>query len=255
MKNQFPWYDSEWLTFYIAAKKLIKEHYPAKLNTFIEAFEPLQTRKDFEVVRLADFLSEDVLEKSKELIRNLENEKKETHEIFNFGRLVVHNHEFFNQLHESITDSVSKLVKEEVEPTYNFLSLYRNLGVCDVHMDAPTAKYTVDICIEQSIDWKIYISQRKDWAEDFEKYGENWQEQILNDPANHFTAYSLKPGGGIIFSGSSQWHYRKRIYQPNQNNFCNLIFFHFKPKGMNEIINPQNWAKLFDIPEIDSLTI
>jgi hypothetical protein len=253
MRKTFPWYDSIWLSNYVNAKNFIRENYPNKLKDFVDAFQPLQTRKDFEVIKLKDFLSSALIEQSKNLIRDLKDERKEAHELMRMGRVVVHNDDFFNQIQASITPQVSELVKEEVEATYNFLSLYYNLGVCKVHMDAPNAKYTVDICIEQSTDWKIYISQRRDWAEDFEQKGKDWQAQILNDPTNHFQKYSLSPGSGIIFSGSSQWHYRNRIFDAEKVNFCHLIFFHFTPKGMKEIVRCENWAELFDLPELDNL--
>lgn len=253
MRKTFPWYDSGWLSDYLSAKSFIKENHPQKLETFIEALAPFYTRKDFEIIKLSNFLSPEILEESKALIKKLEVEKQEAHEFMRFGRIVVHNHEYFNQIHSSITEAISEFVGEELEASYNFLSLYNNLGICKVHMDSPEAKYTVDLCIEQSTDWKIFISQRKDWIEDFEENGQNWQSQIKNDPDNHFKPYSITPGSGIVFSGSSQWHYRDRIFEPDQVHFCHLIFFHFFPKGMKKFINPNNWAKIFEIPELENL--
>ena len=120
-------------------------------------------------------------------------------------------------------------------------------------MDAPLAKYTVDLCIEQSIGWKIFIAQRQDWVNSFESNGQSWHKQIVEDPNNHFQPYSLRPGSGIIFSGSSQWHYRDRITEFGKTNHCHLIFFHFIPKGMEELIQYHHWAKLFDIAELDTI--
>jgi hypothetical protein len=54
---------------------------------------------------------------------------------------------------------VSDLVGEEVEPSYNFLSLYTRMGIFEPHLDAPSAKWTLDICIDQSEPWPIYFSQ------------------------------------------------------------------------------------------------
>ena len=34
-------------------------------------------------------------------------------------------------------------------PAYNFLSLYTQLDICEPHMDAPKAKWTLNVCIEQ----------------------------------------------------------------------------------------------------------
>ena len=74
----------------------------------------------------------------------------EKQELFNFGRLVVHDHPYFNQIQNTMTDLVSEIAQEPVEAYYNFLSLYNNLGVCEVHMDALSAKWTLDVCINQS---------------------------------------------------------------------------------------------------------
>jgi hypothetical protein len=253
MNKNFPWYDSHWLAAYLNAKEIIKKYNPKKLREFEEAIEPLKTREDFEVIDVPDVLDTEVIENLKSYIHKLENDKKETHELFKFGRIVVHNDPLFNEIQGSLTDLVSKQVKEEVEPSYNFLSLYYDMGVCDVHMDAPDAKWTLDICIEQSYDWQIHIAQRQDWIEDYSWEGNDWSEKIKNDPKNKFKPYSLEPGSGIIFSGSSAWHYRDPIYQKDKQNFCHLIFFHFFPKGMKDIINYQNWADLFDTPELSVL--
>ena len=55
-------------------------------------------------------------------------------------------------------DLVSGLVGEAVEASYNFLSLYAGAASCAVHMDAPSAKWTLDICIDQSRLWTIEVS-------------------------------------------------------------------------------------------------
>lgn len=253
MNNVFPWYDSHWLIYYLNAKEIIEKYNPKKLKTFEEAMRPLRTRKDFEVVQLPNALNQETIEQLKEFIQQLETEKKDTHEIFDFGRIVVHNDPLFNKIHASLIDMVSEQVKEEVEASYNFLSLYYDMGVCEVHMDAPNAKWTLDICIEQSYDWQIFVSQTQDWIEEDRYIGADWSKKIKNDPSNNFKPYSLESGSGIIFSGSSSWHYRKPIFQKDKQNHCHLIFFHFCPKGMREIIDYYNWAALFDTPEIDTL--
>lgn len=160
---------------------------------------------------------------------------------------------FFVQLHAKVIDFVSEAVGEEVESSYNFLSLYNNFGVCAVHMDAPIAKWTLDVCIEQSEPWPIYFSQVRPWPEDFICETRDWEACIKNDPENQFTAYLLQEGEAIIFSGSSQWHYRERISKTQQQNYCYLIFFHFHPTGQRKIFYPKNWANLFGIPELDNV--
>jgi hypothetical protein len=246
----FPWYDSGWLSNYVRAKQLIQTEYPDKYADFVNKFQPLRTNLDFQTIKIDRLFDRAIIIEIQNLITKLQQAEIEQHEIFRFGRLVVHDLDYFNQLQAKITPLVSELVGEPVEPSYNFLSLYNNLGVCRVHMDAPYAKYTLDACIEQSHPWPIYFSQVQAWPENFE-HRDDWERAILTDPHNTFTEWELSAGEAVIFSGSSQWHYRQRIPQQLERNFCHLIFFHFMPCGMSGTIDPDNWAKIFDLPELD----
>lgn len=75
-----------------------------------------------------------------------------------------------------------------------------------------------------------------------------WEQAIKQSPALHFTPYTLRPGEAAVFSGSSQWHYRDAIPESGSRQFCDLLFFHFIPKGSAELVKPQNWARIFGIP-------
>lgn len=130
MDYSYPWYDSNWLTDYVRVKDLIKQQYPEKYLEFLDAFEPLRTRHDFQVIKLDNIFEKKTLKDARTLIQNLKSQEREKHEFFSFGRLVVHDHPFFNELQESLTDLVSKAVKEPVEAYYNFLSLYNDFGHC-----------------------------------------------------------------------------------------------------------------------------
>jgi len=253
MKNNYPWYDSQWLNSYVQAKKLIKQHYPALLEEFIQTMDVFKTRPDFQVKKLSNILDEVTLQEIKELTENLLTDELEKQELFKFGRLVEHDHPYFNKMQKTFTELVSEIVQEPVEPYYNFLSLYNNLGVCEVHMDALSAKWSLDICIDQSEPWPIYLSQVLPWPENLNNIGNNWESQIINDTGNNFSEYNLKPGEGIVFAGSSQWHYRDRIIQKRKTNYCHLIFFHFIPKGTRDIVDPSKWAGLFGVPELQQL--
>lgn len=255
MEYSYPWYDSNWLTDYVRVKDYIKQHHPEKYSKFIDAFKPLRTRHDFQTIKLDNIFEQKIFQDIRTLIQNLKSQEREKHEFFSFGRLVVHNHPFFNNLQESLTHLVSEAVNEPVEPYYNFLSLYTDFGLCQVHMDAPEAKWTLDCCIEQSEPWPIYFSQVQSWPETFKSQDKNWQKQIINDPKNVFSAYSLQEREALIFSGSSQWHYRDRIPQTTKKNFCHLIFFHYIPKGTKKIIAPQNWSDLFALPDLKNIDL
>ncbi len=249
MEQLFPWYDSDWLSTYVRAKRLIQSDYPHKYAEFVDAFQPLKTRLDFQTIAIDEIFDREIFSQIEDSIAQLAPATIEQHELFKFGRFVVHDYEYFTQLHQLITPLVSELVEEAVEPSYNFLSLYNNLGICRVHMDAPYAKYTLDVCIDQSHPWPIYFSQVQEWPEAF-TVSQDWERSIVTDRSNIFTACDLRPHQAVIFSGSSQWHYRQRIPQQVANNFCHLLFFHFIPQGMAHTIAPHNWATLFNLPEL-----
>jgi hypothetical protein len=253
--GRFPWYDSLWLASYLAAKEFVREHYPHRLTEFVDAFDVLRTDPGFRVRTAPDLLDDTARDGIIDIIRNIKNYGYEKHELLRFGRAVIHDHPSLGTLHASLTDRVSGLVNEAVEPCYNFLSLYNNLGVCGIHMDAPSAKWTVDYCVEQSARWPIYLSQVRPWPEDWTGDGGDWQGAIRKDPRNRFSSYELEEGQAIVFGGSSQWHYRDRIEQKSEQNFCHLVFFHFIPRGTRELTRPEGWAALFDIPELSGIVI
>jgi hypothetical protein len=234
-------------------QKIFARHDPALLERFIQATDILRTRPDFQIGKLPDVFDEATLQDAREFIAALQTAALEQQELFRFGRLIVHDHPHFNRLQETFTDLVSEIAQEPVEPCYNFLSLYNNLGVCEVHMDAPYAKWTLDICIDQSEPWPIHFSRVRPWPEAFEYRGDDWEVRIKADPENQFTGYALEPGEGIVFAGSSQWHYRERIQRTRKSSYCHLVFFHFIPKGAREIIDPSEWADLFGVPELAEL--
>ena len=135
MTYTYPWYDSPWLRTYMQAQEIIKQHAPHRLAEFINAFDPLRTRPDYQVEKINEVFEPTLLKEIRDFVDTLKTGEMEKQELLNFGRLVVHDDPYFNQLQKKLTDLVSERVQEPVEPCYNFLSLYNNLGVCKVHMD------------------------------------------------------------------------------------------------------------------------
>lgn len=251
----YPWYDSGWLTKYARAKAIIRKVRPAELKGFEDAFRILHTRQDFEVRPFDRIFDDDVLAEVPRVVASLRPTDLELHEARMFGRFVVHNHPVFSELQQRTIPLVSEAVGEPVEMSYNFLSLYANLGVCPAHMDAPDAKWTLDLCVNQSAPWPIYFSQVQPWPEsEGEAWPEeDWENKVKRSPALHFTPHTLQPGQAVVFSGSSQWHYREAIPGARGRQFCDLLFFHFIPSGTAELVQSQNWARLFDIPELSQV--
>lgn len=250
MSQRFPWYDSVWLRKYVAAKEVITRVRPSLLPDFVRAFEPFRTRSDFTVRALDRVFDDATMARILELVHTLKLQRLEAHEARSMGRFVVHDDPWITKLQGTLTSMVSEQVGERVEPSYNFLSLYTKMGVCPVHMDAPEAKWTLDLCLEQSEPWPIHFSRIVPWPEDFTYEGGDWQEWIKANPDLRFQSHALEPGKAVIFSGSSQWHYRDRLPPSGQKQFCHLLFFHFVPEGLYDLSRPKHWPRLFDLPEL-----
>ena len=252
-KQTYPWYDSSWLTKYQRAKDVIRRVQPEKLPDFVAALSGLRTGADFRTKRIPGLFDDATMATIRQTIATFQLTDLELHELKRFGRFVVHDHPFFTELQKRTIDLVSEAAGEPVEASYNFVSLYKKLGVCAVHLDAPKAKWTLDLCIEQSAPWPIHVSQVVPWPEGLTLKEDDWQGAIKESPDHEFTSYNLEPGEALIFSGSSQWHYRDPLQLDGKEHFCSLVFFHFVPKGMLETVRPKNWARLFGIPELADL--
>jgi hypothetical protein len=254
--RRYPWYDSEWLQKYLKAKAIIQVTRPDALSSFVDAFRVLRTRPGFEVKPFDRVFNDEVMAEVRRVAASLRPTDLEMHELRSFGRFVAHGNPYFTDLQRQIAPVVSEAVGEAIEVSYNFLSLYRApFGVCHVHMDAPNAKWTLDICLNQSAQWPIYFSPVQPWPEENSRMMscDDWENQIKQSPSLQFTPHTLQPGQAVLFSGSSQWHYRDAIPPASGRQFCDLLFFHFIPKGTSELVRPRNWARLFGIPELNQL--
>jgi hypothetical protein len=251
----YPWYDSPWLAAYTGAKAFVAARHPARLEDFVHAFDVLRTDPAFTVRKLPELFSLREHEELQAFVEGLSMGELERHEALRFGRTVVHDAPLCGRLHERMTERIGFEVGEAVEPTYTFVSLYNNLGVCQVHMDAPIAKWTVDYCIAQTAVWPIHFSQVCPWPEDFAHPGPDWEGAIKRDPANRFTAFAMQPRDAVVFAGSSQWHYRERIPRPQRENFCHLVFSHFTPRGAYALTRPSRWPALFGLPDLAEVIV
>lgn len=251
--KSFPWYDSPWLSAYLAAREFIQVRCPQKEQEFVRAFDVFRTPPDFEVLHLPGLFDDNVLAELRSIVRDLDHRNASTDELVNFGRFVKWDLPYVTTLQEDLAERVSELVGEAVEPSYNFLSLYKELGVCHVHMDAPFSKWTIDYCIEQSAVWPIYFSRIVPWPEDWVDPGPDWENIIKSEPANRFRSFEMQEGEALLFSGSSQWHYREPIERRQEQNYCHLLFLHYIPAGTADLKVPANWAEIFDIPALAEL--
>jgi hypothetical protein len=253
--QRYPWYDSVWLSRFDRAKDIIRSVKPGALAAFVDAFRVFRTRPDFQVRLLEQPFDADTLREIRRAAASLRPTDLQLHEARTFGRFVVHDHPFFTELQQRTVPLVSEVVGEPVELSYNFLSLYTPKGVCPPHLDAPRAKWTLDLCVNQNAPWPIYFSQVQPWPEAETWPEEGWEEKVKQTPSLHFTPYALQPGQAVVFSGSSQWHYRDAMPAASGRLFCELLFLHFIPRGTSELVRPEAWARLFGIPELGQVAL
>jgi hypothetical protein len=114
-----------------------------------------------------------------------------------FNRHHINDHPSLVEAHKLLVPILSKLIGRQVKKSYCFLSIYRDNGICPVHVDRPQCKYTIDLCVSQQQPWPIYVDD---------------------------VAYVLQEGQALVYSGTDSPHYRHEI-QPG--NHCTLVFFHF----------------------------
>jgi hypothetical protein len=250
--NTFAWYDSEFLRLFEAAKRFLKIILPDRLDEFTRAFDVLRTDPGYRVQHLEKVFDDRTFKQVVETVHTLPYVALEHYESGTFGRSLLRRHPFFTELQESLTATVSELVGEAVAPAYNFLSLYRGVGKCDPHLDQPLSKWTLDICIEQSVEWPIFFSQVIDWPSD--GVTARTIENLRADPTVALDSVVLTPNRGAIFSGSSQWHFRDPI-PGGCKDFCHLLFFHYLPQGAQPLAEPKHWADHFGIPELEILVM
>ncbi len=248
------WYDSIWLTKYIEAKEIIARVAPARLQEFERSFDPLRIAPDFTQRFVSDFLSELQLDEIRDTIRKIPRESLNLTEAEEFGRFIVHRWPPFTELQSRLVEAVSELAGELVEPSYNFLSLYTGRGVCRPHLDAPSAKWTLDICIDQSDPWPISFSRPVPWPETRSELESVDFNAVPSDPKMRFTQEVLQPGDAVLFSGTNQWHFREPLPRNPGRQFCDLLFLHYIPVGTSDLCQPKTWAELFGIPELSELS-
>lgn len=244
---KFSWYDSHWLDKYEKAQEWLKTNRPQDLDAFVRALDVFRTRDDFQTQFFQSIFDEKTLVDIRSQIASLRPEQLELHEAKTFRRFIVHDLPYLIDLQRGLLPLVSEAAGEELDIGYNFLSLYGNRGICPMHMDSPESKWTLDVCIDQSRPWPIHFSKVQTWPDS------KLQSLPLQPPEpetlSEFDSYSLEPGQAVLFSGSSQWHYRDLMPTGKGRNFCNLLFFHFVPVGTTELVKPHNWKQLFNLDE------
>jgi hypothetical protein len=158
-----------------------------------------------------------------------------------FVRTYAHNVSFFIAIHKQLAATASEIFGEEVKPSYSFLSMYQNDGICPLHIDRPQCRYTIDYLIRQTQPepWPILIGdhmtdeQRQIHEETGDGNPQTEGEIQARIAAENWHRIELSPNDAVCYSGTHSWHYR-----PDRlRGTADLVFFHFVPVGFDGPLN------------------
>lgn len=158
-----------------------------------------------------------------------------------FVRRYAHNVPYLVNIHRQLTDYASQMFGEPLKPSYVFLSLYDDGGICPLHIDRPQCYRTIDYLIdqEQPEPWPIRIGemmtdeQRQTLHDDGGCHPET-DEQIAERIASEsWNDVLLSPNDAVLYSGTHQWHYRPERLKGT----ASLAFFHFVPVAFEGDLN------------------
>jgi hypothetical protein len=154
-----------------------------------------------------------------------------------FVRRYAHNPPFFVGIHEQLAEFASDLFGEKVKPSYSFLSMYEDNGICPLHIDRPQCRYTIDYLIRQTQaePWPIHIgdhmTDQQRLALDESGGGRPTDDDAIQariDQENWHTVL-LNPNDAVCYSGTHSWHYRSQRLVGT----ADLVFFHFVPEAFD----------------------
>jgi hypothetical protein len=148
-----------------------------------------------------------------------------------FVRRYAHNVPYFVNIHRQLTDFASEQFGEPLKPSYSFLSMYDDNGICPLHIDRPQCYRTIDYLIQQdqAEPWPIRIgepmSDEQRQALDESGAGHPNSDDEIADriAAETWTDVLLEPNDAVLYSGTHQWHYRPERLKGR----ADLVFFHF----------------------------
>ena len=151
-----------------------------------------------------------------------------------FVRTYIHNNSFFSDIHHQLTEFASDAFRQKVKPSYNFLSMYKDNGICPLHIDRPQCRFTIDYLIHQtsSQPWPICVSQNLTDAErDAVTNGHPTEQKEIEAiiSSHSWTTIELQPNDAVLYSGTHSWHYRPIRLRGT----ADLVFFHFVPEDFD----------------------
>lgn len=250
--GDFPWYDAQTRYRLAFALRYLERVRPDKVAEFSNALIQFRTDRSFSPIIEHDFLDLSEFGALQQCNAILRDQAKATDESRMCGRNKFNDLPELDALHQRLTGWVEGKAGEPVVPSFSLLAHYGSSGLLPMHIDSQESKWTLGICIERSVDWPIYISNVVDCVPEPEQ--ENWDPELLKSDAQlAFKPYSLGPNEAILYSASSQWHYRDLI-PASDAGFYDIALFQYVPAGSEAMIKHERWASHFQCRELETLS-
>ena len=172
---------------------------------------------------LKNFVPKQLLEAMNSRLDMLEDSTSWVQDSDLFHRKCLHDEAFFKKIHQDIfTPIVLKRTGENLKPSYSFISHYDSEeSICPIHTDRPQCYLTLDVCLKQHMAWPLYVNP--ELIDNFFEYSQEKKDLAYQNSIE----FILEPGDALIYYGSRQPHWRKKIAS---GNFCFMAFFHFVPE-------------------------
>lgn len=243
--GELEFYDSHWWQTWRWARSYLATHHADRLDDWDAAFEALRPPPDAGARLLAGVVPDDLRLGMVARIAAMDDVRLEHHELTTFGRHVVH--DAFTDLVPWAQELLETTIGIPLEPSYDFLSLYHDTGVCEPHLDAPNASWTLDVLLDQSAPWPLLVAPGAPWLADEDG---DVPAPSFDDPAVAWQECTMTPGDAVVFAGPAAWHGRRPMPPQDPPGFCHLAFFHFIPRGTGHLVDPHRWAEVCDVPRL-----
>lgn len=154
-----------------------------------------------------------------------------------FSRFMALNVPMFQDIHNQLVDFASDKFGEKVKPSYSFISMYDDKGICPLHIDRDPCVYTIDYLIRQDDPepWPLYVGpqisdeERQHFYDIGASHPKDKRQIAQIKKSQTFTKIEFQPNDAVLYSGTHQWHYRDRI----ASGTADLVFFHFVPEAFS----------------------
>ena len=114
--------------------------------------------------------------------------------------------------------NVSKIIQDNLLPTYSYARVYRNNSILPIHKDRPACEVSLTLHLDGDSSWPIWIK----------------------NPEGDNVSVDLQSGDAMVYLGCLAPHWREK-YTGNQYS---QLFLHYVRSG------GENFNQYFDIPKL-----